>query len=383
MKIYKTLAISALTASILTPALISQTQAKEHHSPKHFDVSPHAETEPVGNGDDAADDPSIWVDPKHPDKSKLITTNKKSGLVVYDLKGKQLNSYDFGKLNNVDLRYNFPLGDKKVDIVGASNRSDGKNTVELYAFDGHSNELKSIVNPNKPIKTDIDEVYGFSLYHSQKTGKFYAMVTGKTGEFEQYELFDNGQGQVEGKKVRAFKMDSQTEGLVTDDEYGTMFISEEDVAIWKFSAEPDGDSKGEIIDRAGGQHLTADIEGLTLYYGEDGKGYLIASSQGDSKYVMYDRKGDHQYVGSFSVKDGHHADGTSHTDGIDVLGFGLGKKYPYGIFVAQDDENIEDGTVANQNFKITSWEKIAKKLDDKPDFDDQVNPRKLKNRNKN
>lgn len=44
----------------------------------------------------------------------MITTNKKSGLVVYDLDGKQLHSYEFGKLNNVDLRYDFPLNGEKL-----------------------------------------------------------------------------------------------------------------------------------------------------------------------------------------------------------------------------------------------------------------------------
>ena len=81
---------------------------------------------------------------------------------------------------------------KKLILPGPQTGQDGKNTVEIYAFDGEKNKLKNIVNPQKPIQTDIEEVYGFSLYHSQKTGKFYAMVTGKNGEFEQYELFDNG-----------------------------------------------------------------------------------------------------------------------------------------------------------------------------------------------
>ncbi|MEC1347745.1 phytase [Bacillus haynesii] len=381
MNFYKTLALSTLAASLLSPSWSSlpHNEAAAH---KNFTVTADAETEPVDTPDDAADDPAIWVHPKHPEKSRLITTNKKSGLIVYDLNGKQLAAYPFGKLNNVDLRYNFPLDGKKIDIAGASNRSDGKNTVEIYAFDGEKNKLKNIVNPQKPIQTDIQEVYGFSLYHSQKTGKFYAMVTGKNGEFEQYELFDNGKGQVEGKKVRSFKMSSQTEGLAADDEYGKMYIAEEDVAIWSFSAEPNGGDKGKIVDRAGGPHLTADIEGLTIYYGEDGEGYLIASSQGDNRYAIYDRRGKNDYVTAFSIEDGKEIDGTSDTDGIDVIGFGLGKKYSYGIFVAQDGENTENGQPVNQNFKIVSWEKIADALDDKPDIDDQVNPRKLKNRAK-
>ena len=120
-------------------------------------------------------------------------------------------------------------------------------------------------------------------------------------------------------------MSSQTEGLAADDEYGKMYIAEEDAAIWSFSAEPNGGDKGKIVDRAGGTHLTADIEGLTIYYGEDGEGYLIASSQGDNRYAIYDRRGKNDYVADFSIDDGKEIDGTSDTDGIDVIGFGLGK----------------------------------------------------------
>lgn len=47
-------------------------------------------------------------------------------------------------------------------------------------------------------------------------------------------------------KVRSFKMSSQTEGLAADDEYGKMYIAEEDAAIWSFSAEPNGGDKGKL-----------------------------------------------------------------------------------------------------------------------------------------
>lgn len=75
-----------------------------------------------------------------------------------------------------------------------------KNSIEVYAIDGEKGELKSITDPKHPISTDMSEVYGFSLYHSQKTGAFYALVSGKQGEFEQYEMADNGKGYVTGKK---------------------------------------------------------------------------------------------------------------------------------------------------------------------------------------
>ncbi|UYO30340.1 phytase [Bacillus halotolerans] len=379
MKYPKTILFSA-AAGLLLSLSANSVSAHQADEVNHFKVTAKGETDPVASGDDAADDPSIWVDAKHPEKSKLITTNKKSGLVVYDLDGKQINSYEFGKLNNVDLRYDFPFNGKQIDIAAASNRTEGKNSIEVYAIDGEKGELKSITDPKHPISTDISEVYGFSLYHSQKTGAFYALVTGKQGEFEQYEIADNGKGYVTGKKVRQFKLHSQTEGLVADDEYGNLYLAEEDTAIWKFNAEPSGGSQGKVIDYASGKHLTADIEGLTIYYAPDGKGYLIASSQGNNSYAMYERQAGNQYIANFEITDGEKIDGTSDTDGIDVLGFGLGPKYPYGIFVAQDGENIENGQAVNQNFKIVSWEQISQHLGGKPDLNKQVNPRKLKDR---
>lgn len=129
-----------------------------------------------------------------------------------------------------------------------------------------------------------------------------------------------------------------------------------------------------------GNHLTADIEGLTIYYGKNGKGYLIASSQGDNSYAVYNRSVNNEYIGNFSIVDGKNIDGTSDTDGIDVMSFGLGEKYPNGIFIAQDGENVEQEKIANQNFKMVDWKKIANGFDSKLEKENDVNPRKLKYR---
>lgn len=116
MKVSKTMLLSTAAGLLLslTATSVSAHYVNEEH---HFKVTAHTETDPVASGDDAADDPAIWVHEKHSEKSKLITTNKKSGLVVYDLDGKQLHSYEFGKLNNVDLRYDFPLNGEKLILL--------------------------------------------------------------------------------------------------------------------------------------------------------------------------------------------------------------------------------------------------------------------------
>ncbi len=106
----------------------------------------------------------------------------------------------------------------------------------------------------------------------------------------------------------------------------------------------------------------------------------MASSQGNSSYAIYERQGDNAYISNFTIGDSPTVDGTSVTDGIDVLGYGLGKNFPHGIFVAQDDENLENGKKLNQNFKMVPWERIATGAPTPLTMDDGTNPRELVNR---
>ena len=92
------------------------------------------ETEPVPESGDAADDIAIWVHPSDPSQSVVIGTDKRGGLAVYDLDGRQLQYiFEEGRLNNVDLRYNFPLGGEPTTIVAASNRRG--DTIEIFRLD--------------------------------------------------------------------------------------------------------------------------------------------------------------------------------------------------------------------------------------------------------
>lgn len=130
-------------------------------------------------GDDVVDDLVIWIYEKYLEKSKLIMINKKLGFIVYDLDGKQFYFYEFGKFNNVDLCYDFLLNGEKIDIVVVFNWFEGKNIIEVYVMDGDKGNLKSIIDLKYFIFSDIFEVYGFSLYYSQKIGVFYVLVIGK------------------------------------------------------------------------------------------------------------------------------------------------------------------------------------------------------------
>jgi 3-phytase len=300
------------------------------------------ETAPMPHAGDAADDPAIWVNPADPARSTIIGTDKLGGLAVYDLAGAQIQYLPDGELNNVDLRAGFALGGRNITLVVAGNRSG--NRIAIYRIDPATRQLEDVAA--RAITTL--EVYGSCMYHSARTGKFYYFVNSKAGAVEQWELFDDGAGRVDGRQVRAFAVGSQTEGCVADDELGRFYISEEAVGIWRYGAEPsDGDTRMQV-DRAGQPgHLVSNIEGLTLVSSADGAGYLVASSQGNGTYAIY-RRSDNAFIGSFAIGDGNGIDAVSDTDGIDATAASLGPAFPQGVFVAQDGKN--DG--GNQNFKL-------------------------------
>ena len=115
---------SPRTDSSLTPPQFAD--ATSTPAPIPGEVTATVETEPVPHESDAADDVAIWVHPTDPSLSTVLGTDKLDGggLGVYDLTGQQLYFYFDGNLNNVDVRYNFPLGGARVSLVAVTNRAD-------------------------------------------------------------------------------------------------------------------------------------------------------------------------------------------------------------------------------------------------------------------
>ena len=55
---------------------------------------------------------------------------------------------------------------------------------------------------------------------------------------------------------------------------------------------------GAKIDRVDGPNgLKADIEGVEVWAGKDGKGFIVLSNQGADNYAVYRREGDNAFVG--------------------------------------------------------------------------------------
>lgn len=323
----------------------------------HAPVAPALrETVAVSQTGDAADDPAIWVAP-NPAQSLVIGTQKKGGLYVFDLAGAIVQEIPGGEPNNVDIREAFPWRDGAAPIVGASDRTD--NSIVLWRFDAQTRQLEA--TPRARIATGFVEVYGFCL--GRMGADYVAIVTDRdSGNIGVWKLVQQADGAIGGERIVTYSLGSISEGCVVDDDTGEYYIAQELVGIWRARLDDATASNRRQIDRIGaGGNLVADVEGLTLWRGANGGGYLIASVQGRSRYAVYNR-GDNAYRGAFAIGaslDGS-ADAVQGTDGIDVVSANLGPDLPQGLFVAQDDRNTSPRDL--QNFKYVSWATIAATL---------------------
>ena len=314
-----------------------------------------AQTVPTPHTGDAADDPAIWIHPQTPELSLVLGTDKQGGLHSYNHDGSAVQLVSAGSHpNNVDVLYGFPLDGRAVDLAVAGVRATNRMGVKIWAIHPETRRLADVTDGGQIRVLDGVEPYGSCGYRSARTGKYYFFVNDKTGRVEQYELADAGAGKIKAAKVRSFKVGSLVEGCTADDDLGFFYLGEETVGIWKFGAEPDAGKEGKLIARVGESGLTADVEGLTIYYATQGRGYLIASSQGNNTFKVYERGGENRYLLTVDPKAGR-IDDVNDTDGICVTSCPTTKQFSQGVFVVQDGSNAG----GNQNFKLYGWEDIA------------------------
>jgi 3-phytase len=352
---YKFVSLQALTSqlSLPTPGAIASAPGA-----KVATVQPRVETEPAASYGDAADDPAIWTDPADPARSVVIATDKKLGLNVYDLSGNLLQTLADGRMNNVDVRDGFMLGGRPITVVAATNRTT--KSISLYRFDPAARRLSSIAAGVLP--SGFADPYGLCMYHSRKSGAFYVLANDSVdGKVRQWKLVERD-GRVVIEPVRDIDVGSQAEGCVADDELGHLYVAEEDVGLWKYGAEPDSGDRRAAVDTVDQGNLKDDVEGVSIYYGANGGGFLVVSNQGEDNYAVYRREGANEYIGKFHVvaNSEFDIDGASETDGLDIVSTPLGSQFPAGLLGVQDGRNLLPA--ARQNFKYVSWQDALQAL---------------------
>ncbi|MFM9275093.1 phytase [Pseudarthrobacter sp. NKDBFgelt] len=352
------LAMAVLAALVLVTNLPSGDQPPGPASPEPSPPTtsapapaaggPAVETSSFSGSGDVADDAAIWVDFANPANSVVIADNKADtggGIGVFGMDGTMIHFRPDGKIGNVDLRTGFPLSGEAAVLVGGNNRTD--DTLALWTLDPQTRELTPVAAGS--IRTFAPN-YGFCMYRSSASGKFYAFVTpNEEGPIQQFELVDDGEGRVEAELVRELPVSSITESCVADDELGHLYVAQEDVGVWKYNAEPDAGKQRTAVDKAGAGRLVADVEGMGISYGPGGSGHLFVSSQGDSTIAVYERSGDNKFVKKFNVGGNGDIDGVSGTDGLDVTALDAGPQFEEGLLVVHDEAN-SGGTTSNLKY---------------------------------
>jgi 3-phytase len=288
------------------------------------------------------DDMCVWVHPTEPEKSAIITSDKQANkLFVYGLDGKTLDVVDAKHPGNIDSRKGFSFGGETVDIITVNLRDE--KLLAVYKIDPESRKLSRIDDG----KIATGDNYGGCLYRSLKSEKIYAVLTSYSGIVSQFELVVET-GKVRGKKVRSWKVGGVCEGAVADDAAGKLYIAEEQSGVWELGAEPDDAAPGRLVIKVGEHGLKGDVEGLAIFHGPKGTGYLLVSDQGADRIRVYERQGEHKYLGAFAVT------GMGEQDGIEVVSVGLGPKFPSGLFLCHT------GTKTPCPVLLVPWEEIAK-----------------------
>jgi len=304
---------------------------------------------------DSIDDAIVWVNPQNPADSLILATLKASnqkpvkptGLLVYNLSGEQVQFLPGGTPNNIDIRYDIEIRGTSQPLIAASNW--WSNNVSFYTVDSKTLEVRHILSDTP---TGLSDLRGLCLYKN-RLGEIHYFAIGEDGHGEQYVLSKTGSA----KLVNRYELTSAAEGCVVDDKMGRLYISEEKKGLWRFSADEVTRPPSRIMRTSWFGPLRADLEGLTIYQEPDGQGFLIASSQGNSQYLLFDRQ-ENNYIGRFKIDTGS-IDSVTGTDGIFASSRYLGNLYPEGVLIVQDHTNVDSGRPANQNFKLIDWRSIS------------------------
>jgi 3-phytase len=373
------------------------------------------ETEPFFEDDDA-DDPAIWVHPANSARSIVVGTLKNGGLVVFDLQGRTIQHIDYAdedaRQNNVDLLYGLRLGGEERDLAVVTDR--GLDHLRVFAIDpagsASAAPLTEVTEANPPVifegHNDVS-AYGIAAWKGRDGAGYVAISQRHRTTLVLLRLVARPGGTVGFARLDRLVLPStfevrgrtwspcaeeegelpQVEGMVADGGRGLLFAAQEDIGVWRIDVQSTRFGHTKLIDRvhefgqtytrapgeeegefdceidesspsAGNPDLAADSEGLTIYRYGNNRGYLLASSQGSSSFLVYDLSSLRQ-LRTFAIG-ADVTDAVDESDGAMVVGVPLGSTFADGLLVTHDgaDEPFDGAT----NFKFTRWEDVASPL---------------------
>jgi 3-phytase len=287
-----------------------------------------------------SDDPAIWLNKNDLSKSLIIGSDKDEidgGVYAFDLTGKRIDSLSQRNMkypNNVDLAYDFILGEDTIDIAVSSEREANK--IRLYKLP----ELTFIDNGGIPVfegeKLALRRPMGVAFHKNPKTGAFEIFVSRKIGPKEgylgHYEIYSDSTGNLQYNELRRLGKfsggDGEIEAIAVDDEAQVVYYSDEACCIRAYSTVVGNDDQ---LFQFGEDKFTEDREGISIY--KDGTTKkLIISNQQELAFNIYDIS----KAGTAELEKIVYLS-THETDGCELTTTPL-PGFPNGLFVAMSDD---------------------------------------------
>ncbi len=327
-----------------------------------------------------------------------------------------------GRFNNVDLVHDFKLARQRVDLAVVSDR--GRDRLRSFVIDPKAaaagrpplTDVTALDAPRvfSATEADIEEqatAYGLTAWQPNGRGAAFVIASQRSRTaLAMLRLETTRNGRVSYERVDTTAVPStyrlpdgtswtpcedpgdgpQVEGMVVDRKRHELYAGQEQVGIHRVALRRKGFASAPVLVEKvrefgvpatydpveeecvqsgedpgfGGEHLSADVEGLTIAR-RPGRGgdLLLASSQGDDTYAAFADAGGGGFVGSFTIDLGD--DRVQESDGADVVTVDLGPGLRSGLLVTQDGEDTGiqvDPDRDPTNFKFTPFERVLAAL---------------------
>ncbi|MFF5262207.1 phytase [Actinomadura viridis] len=420
--------VGAVVAALLTSPHASARTATPRPAVVTTDVETPVLYGDEAGGKASGDDPAVWVHPADSRRSLVIVTAKEGGLRVYDMGSRELQSLPAteapradtaaGRYNNVDIAYGVALAGRRADVAVVSDRHNDQ--LRFFVIDPAGTAARTpltevtaadqrfLFNPDRQAVDQGSTAYGLTVWQP-RPGEAYAVITREgTTTVATARIVERG-GRLGYTGVRRLTMPGafplpdgttwvpceepgvrpQFEGVAVDQASGVLYAAQEDVGLWRLPL-PLGSGAPKLIDRVrdfgihdvydgeteecrpadpdakgyGGDLLTADAEGVDIYYGRGSSGYVLVSSQGDDTFAVYERQGANRALGSFRVKGAGGADDINGSDGLAVTNRPVGD-FRKGLFITHDEPETGPGVDGDRdatNFSYVSWGDVARAM---------------------
>ncbi|RMD77085.1 MAG: phytase, partial [Lentisphaerae bacterium] len=209
--------------------LIFLFRERSHRIPR---IQASGETAPTLGRGKAACGIAICLHPSDPARTMLVTADRSIGLLTYNLEGGQIEVVRSGRVNSVDVCYNFPYQEEKITLIASSNRS--RQGIDFYRVDFRNQKLQfinTVALPFDPVLCSL------AFSHRDQCHYLFVSVKGRS-DVMHYQLIGETIGNIRLKRLRRLKFEAPVISIAADEDNAALFCSAKAQGIWRLHLDP-------------------------------------------------------------------------------------------------------------------------------------------------